>query len=103
MTVGTAAVPPATIADNAAARTTAAAAARLLGPWSSRRMYNTWITQSCRRATLSFSLRLLRSGDSSKTIYTLRFMAIAYDVRAVVVVPTAAEVDLVLRGILLPS
>lgn len=56
-----AAAPPRTIAANTAARTTAAAAARLLGPWWSRRMYNTWITQSCRRATLSFSLRLLRS------------------------------------------
>lgn len=61
--------PPGTIAANAAARTTAAATARLLGPWWSRRMYNTWITQSYRRATLSFSLRLLRSDDSSKTIY----------------------------------
>lgn len=48
---------PRTITANTAAKTQR----RLLGPWWSRRMCNTWIAQSCRRATLSRSLRLLRS------------------------------------------
>lgn len=59
----TANILPRTITANARGQTSeaAAAAARLLGPWWSRRMYNTWITQSCPRATFSRSLRLLRS------------------------------------------
>jgi len=51
-------------------------------------MCNTWITQSCPRATLFCSLRLLRSNNKAVKYFIVHDVLV---VVVIVIVPTAAE------------